>query len=114
MAKLYHFHFETFLLPEPYADDWYQEFEMKLADEPFDRICKAYRSWIDNENFLKRDCLLDDGDLIKRDLSDIWAMLRAKINELAIEIWGDGIQEYLDEVGMYIPKEAWHVNCSFD
>ena len=88
MTKNYHFHFESFHLPPPYDEDWFQEFEMELTDEQFDRICKAHRSWIDNEHFMERNCLLDDEFFIKRDLPDIWAMLRAKINELALQIWG--------------------------
>ena len=114
MSKTYHFHFESFHLPPPYDEEWFQEFEMELTDEQFDRICKAHRSWIDNEHFRERDCLLDDEFFIKRDLPDIWAMLRAKINELALQIWGDGIREHLDNLDMYIPEEAWEVNCPSD
>ena len=110
MAKLYHFHFESFHLPPPYDDEWFQEFEMELTDEQFERICKAHRSWIDNEHFKERDCLLDDEFFIKRDLPDIWAMLRAKINELALQLWGEGIREHLDQLDMYIPEEAWEIN----
>ena len=111
MSKKYHFHFETFHLPPPYDDEWYQKFEMELTDEQFDRLCKAHRKWIDNENFIGRDCLQDDEYYIHRDLPDIWELLRTKINELALQIWGEGIREYLDQTDMYIPDEAWDVNC---
>ena len=114
MSKKYHFHFETFHLPSPYDDEWFQNFEMELTDEQFDRLCKAHRKWIDNENFIGRDCLQDDEYFIHRDLQDIWELLRTRINELAINIWGEGIREHLDQIDMYIPEEAWEVNCPED
>ena len=84
---------------------------MELTDEQFDRLCKAHKSWIKNEGYLKRDCLEDDEYFIHRDLPDIWEKFRAEIAERAPKIWDEGIIPYLPEMDLYIPDEAYEENC---
>ncbi len=114
MSKLYHFHIETFHLPAPYDEKWFQDFPFELTDEQFDRLCKEHAAWIETERFKKRNDLDDDEYFLHRYVPDVWEKFRSEIAERAPKMWDEGIIPHLYNIDLYVAEEVWDVNRPYD
>lgn len=107
MSKIYNFHIESFHLPYPYDEEFYQHFPMELTDEQFERLYNAFVIWRETDEYKHLNDLADDEYFLHKYVPDIWEKFRAEISVRAPKIWDDGIIPYLSEMDMYVPDEVW-------
>lgn len=98
----------VFGIPMDY-ENWYDHMLVELTDEQFDRYCETLSLWRFTDEWKNWDDENGEDFFIKRDLPDIYDLIRKKLVEQAPKIWDERIVDYLDQVNIYTADEIWDV-----
>lgn len=96
----------SFGIPFNY-ENGYESMTIELTDEQFERYCHALGHWRTTEEWRSRNDDNGHDYFIKRDLPDIWSLLRDKLAQVAPLIWDGRINDYLDQINIYTADEIW-------
>ena len=101
------FNIEAFFgVPFDY-ENWYESIMIELTDLQFNRYCDALRQWETTDEWNNWNDENGHDYFIKRDLPDIWLLLKEKIAILAPTIWDERITDYLGQINVYTADEIY-------
>lgn len=88
-------------------ENWYKHMSVCLSDEQFDRYCNMLKQWRPTSEWKNWSDDNVEDYFIRRDLSDIYDLIRETLKQKAPEIWDDRIMDYLDQINIYTAEEIW-------
>lgn len=89
-------------------ENWYEHMTIELTDEQFNRYCETLKRWKSSEEWKKWNSDNGEDFFIKRDLPDIYALLKENLIRVAPIIWDERINDYLGQINIYTADEIWH------
>lgn len=105
--KMCHFAIEAFFgIPINY-ENWFEHMCVELTEEQFERYCAALERWTHSEEWKKWNTDNGEDFFIKRDLPDIYDIIKERLTRIAPLIWDDRINDYLDQIRIYTADEIW-------
>lgn len=89
-------------------ENWYEHLPIELTDEQFDRYCETAKRWENSAEWKEWNDENGEDFFIKRDLPDIYALIEENLIRVAPIIWGERINDYLDQINIYTADEIWN------
>lgn len=100
-----------FGIPYDY-ENWYEDMEIELTDEQFERYLKMLEKWKQSDEWKKWDMENGEDFFIRRDLPDIYQIIRSRLQVYAPQVWDERIIPYLDQINIFTSNEMWE-SCPF-
>lgn len=93
-------------------ENWFEDMEVELTEEQFDRYCETLERWHASDDYKKWNNENGEDYFIKRDLPDIYQIIIDKLKTYAPQVWDERIMPYLDQVNIFTADEIWE-SCQF-
>jgi hypothetical protein len=90
-----------------YYDNWYEDLDVELTDEQFNRYCQTLKQWTATDEWKEWNSENGEDYFIKRDLPDIYNVIWETLKKEAPNIWDERILSYLDQINIYTADELW-------
>lgn len=89
-------------------ENWYEHMCVALTDEQFERYCETAARWSTSKEW--KNWNSDNGEdfFIRRDLPDIYAVIKQELIRIAPIIWDERINDYLGQINIYTADEIWY------
>ena len=100
-----------FGIPYDY-ENWYEDMEIELTDEQFERYLKMLEKWKQSDEWKKWDMENGEDFFIRRDLPDIYQIIWSRLQVYAPQVWDERIIPYLDQINIFTSNEMWE-SCPF-
>ena len=88
-------------------ENWYEDMEIELTDEQFERYLKMLEKWKQSDEWKKWDMENGEDFFIRRDLPDIYQIIRSRLQVYAPQVWDERIIPYLDQINIFTSNEMW-------
>ena len=88
-------------------ENWYEDMEIELTDEQFERYLKMLEKWKQSDEWKKWDMENGEDFFIRRDLPDIYQIIQSRLQVYAPQVWDERIIPYLDQINIYTSNEMW-------
>ena len=88
-------------------DNWFEEMEVELTDEQFNQYCDTLVKWEATDEWNEWDDENGHDYFIRRDLPEIYKIVRQKLIEVVPIKWGEQCMEYIDQINIYTPAEIY-------
>lgn len=88
-------------------ENWYEDMEIELTDEQFERYLKMLEKWKQSDEWKKWDMENGEDFFIHRDLPDIYQIIQSRLQVYAPEVWDERIIPYLDQINIFTSNEMW-------
>ena len=75
----------SFGIPFDY-ENWYEDMEIELTDEQFERYLKMLEKWKQSDEWKKWDMENGEDFFIRRDLPDIYQIIRSRLQVYAPQV----------------------------
>lgn len=93
-------------------ENWYEDMEIELTDEQFERYRKMLEKWKQSDEWKKWDMENGEDFFIHRDLPDIYQIIQSRLQVYAPQVWDERIIPYLDQINIFTSNEMWE-SCPF-
>ena len=93
-------------------ENWFEDMEVELTEEQFDRYCETLERWHASDDYKKWNDENGEDYFIKRDLPDIYQIIIDKLKTYAPQVWDERIMPYLNQVNIFTADEIWE-SCQF-
>ena len=88
-------------------ENWYEDMEIELTDEQFERYLKMLEKWKQSDEWKKWDMENGEDFFIHRDLPDIYQIIQSRLQVYAPQVWDERIIPYLDQINIFTSNEMW-------
>lgn len=86
-------------------ENWYEDMEIELTDEQFERYLKMLEKWKQSDEWKKWDMENGEDFFIHRDLPDIYQIIQSRLKVYAPQVWDERIIPYLDQINIFTSNE---------